>query len=261
MLKNDEWEQINEMVASLYGMRNLEAMRKAFLTRLMSLVEFDLADFNLSGEGEQKDGWLKDPVAVSIFDPGVETSFMKLYETKFYRMDYISWIFAHHKSIVYRESDIIDRAVRRESRFYKEYLAQYDLGSVAGISIISAGRLAGAVTLYKSESRGDFSDRDLYILKMFLPHLQNVLESRQGEAEREQEEVRRILKYRYGITEKEQEVMALILAGCSNREIASKKQISENTVKNHISGIFGKIGVKSRTQLLSFLIRNHLLVS
>ena len=136
-----------------------------------------------------------------------------------------------------------------------------DLGSVAGISIISAGRLVGAVTLYKSESKGDFSDRDLYILKMFLPHLQNVLESRQGEAEREQEEVRRILKYRYGITEKEQEVMALILAGCSNREIASKKQISENTVKNHISGIFGKIGVKSRTQLLSFLIRNHLLVS
>lgn len=187
-----------------------------------------------------------------------ETGFTDLYRLRYYKLDYVNWIFSHPKSVIYRESDLIDKNLRKESQFYKEYLQKYDLGSVAGISIIRGGTLLGALTLYKSESRGEFSERDLYILKQLEPHLQNVLSMGKVPAEREGGEARRILKYSYGITKKEMDIIALIVQGCSNAEIAAASRISQNTVKSHIANIFGKMGVKSRTQLIRFLMEQGL---
>jgi LuxR family maltose regulon positive regulatory protein len=50
---------------------------------------------------------------------------------------------------------------------------------------------------------------------------------------------------------REQEVLQLIEAGHSNQEIASKLFISIPTVKRHISNIYAKLGVKSRTQAIA----------
>jgi LuxR family maltose regulon positive regulatory protein len=53
------------------------------------------------------------------------------------------------------------------------------------------------------------------------------------------------------LTAREVEVLKLINAGCSNQEIAEKLVISIPTVKRHISNIYTKLGVKSRTQALA----------
>jgi LuxR family maltose regulon positive regulatory protein len=53
------------------------------------------------------------------------------------------------------------------------------------------------------------------------------------------------------LTAREVEVLKLINAGCSNQEIAEKLVISMPTVKRHISNIYTKLGVKSRTQALA----------
>jgi DNA-binding CsgD family transcriptional regulator len=51
-----------------------------------------------------------------------------------------------------------------------------------------------------------------------------------------------------GITRRELEVLALLAQGMSNREIAGKLYVSENTVKTHSSRVFDKLGAKRRTQ-------------
>jgi NarL family two-component system response regulator LiaR len=51
-----------------------------------------------------------------------------------------------------------------------------------------------------------------------------------------------------GITRREFEVLELIAQGMSNREIAGKLYVSENTVKTHSSRVFDKLGAKRRTQ-------------
>jgi NarL family two-component system response regulator LiaR len=51
-----------------------------------------------------------------------------------------------------------------------------------------------------------------------------------------------------GITPRELEVLVLIAEGMSNREIAEKLFVSENTVKTHSSRVFDKLGAKRRTQ-------------
>jgi len=55
-----------------------------------------------------------------------------------------------------------------------------------------------------------------------------------------------------GITERELEILSLIAAGLSNREIAEKLFVSENTVKTHSSRVFDKLGARRRTQAVQF---------
>ena len=51
-----------------------------------------------------------------------------------------------------------------------------------------------------------------------------------------------------GITRREMEILGLVAEGMSNREIADKLFVSENTVKTHCSRAFDKLGAKRRTQ-------------
>jgi NarL family two-component system response regulator LiaR len=51
-----------------------------------------------------------------------------------------------------------------------------------------------------------------------------------------------------GITPREMEILELMAQGMSNREIAGKLYVSENTVKTHSSRVFDKLGARRRTQ-------------
>jgi DNA-binding CsgD family transcriptional regulator len=51
-----------------------------------------------------------------------------------------------------------------------------------------------------------------------------------------------------GITPRELEILELIAMGLSNKEIAARVFVSENTVKTHSSRVFDKLGARRRTQ-------------
>jgi DNA-binding NarL/FixJ family response regulator len=57
------------------------------------------------------------------------------------------------------------------------------------------------------------------------------------------------------LTSREQDVFHLVARGLSNREMAQALCITENTLESHLCSIYGKLGVKNRTQaLLSYII-------
>lgn len=60
----------------------------------------------------------------------------------------------------------------------------------------------------------------------------------------------------YDISEKEQEIIELVAEGLSNREIAGQLFLSEGTVRNYISVILEKLGLRDRTQLAVFYYKN-----
>lgn len=53
-----------------------------------------------------------------------------------------------------------------------------------------------------------------------------------------------------GVTPRELEILELIAEGLSNREIAARAFVSENTVKTHSSRLFDKLGARRRTQVV-----------
>jgi nitrate/nitrite response regulator protein narL len=61
------------------------------------------------------------------------------------------------------------------------------------------------------------------------------------------------------LTKRELDVLKNLAIGMYNKEIATKLEISERTVKNHVSNIFKKIGVSDRTQAAVFAIKNNLI--
>lgn len=60
------------------------------------------------------------------------------------------------------------------------------------------------------------------------------------------------------LTKREMEILTQVAGGMFNKEIAINLNISERTVKNHISNIFKKIDVSDRTQAAVFAIRNNI---
>ncbi|MBB6347139.1 response regulator [Nonomuraea muscovyensis] len=61
------------------------------------------------------------------------------------------------------------------------------------------------------------------------------------------------------LTPREIEVLRLIATGSTNREIAARMYLSEGTVKNHISRILGRLGLRDRTQAAVYA-RDHRLL-
>ena len=62
----------------------------------------------------------------------------------------------------------------------------------------------------------------------------------------------------YDLTDREQEVLALLVEGLSNAEIAERLVISLSTVKFHVRGILTKLGVTSRTEAVALALKNDL---
>lgn len=61
---------------------------------------------------------------------------------------------------------------------------------------------------------------------------------------------------RYDISMKECDIIELVAEGLSNREIASELYLSEGTVRNYLSTILEKLGLRDRTQLAVFYYNN-----
>jgi len=65
-------------------------------------------------------------------------------------------------------------------------------------------------------------------------------------------------KKQFGLTRRELEIVGTIVAGYTNKDIAQKFSISEDTVKHHLTNIFDKLGVSTRLELALFAINHNL---
>jgi DNA-binding NarL/FixJ family response regulator len=63
---------------------------------------------------------------------------------------------------------------------------------------------------------------------------------------------------RFGLTARQLEIVAAVVAGMTNRDIAKKLSISEDTVKHHLTQIFAKTGATNRLELALFAMHHEL---
>jgi two-component system, NarL family, response regulator LiaR len=60
------------------------------------------------------------------------------------------------------------------------------------------------------------------------------------------------------LTEREREVLALMVEGLNNKQIAEKLTVSLSTIKSHVSNILLKLKIASRTEAVTIALRNHI---
>lgn len=61
------------------------------------------------------------------------------------------------------------------------------------------------------------------------------------------------------LTERERAVLALMVEGLNNTQIAARLTVSPSTVKSHVSNILSKLGVTSRTEAVTLALRHHII--
>lgn len=61
------------------------------------------------------------------------------------------------------------------------------------------------------------------------------------------------------LTHQERRILALIADGLTNRQIAERLDLSEKTVKNYVSNVLDKLGLRRRTQAASYMVRHRVI--
>jgi NarL family two-component system response regulator LiaR len=64
----------------------------------------------------------------------------------------------------------------------------------------------------------------------------------------------------FDLTERERVVLALMVEGLNNTQIAGRLTVRLSTVKSHVSNILSKLGAASRTEAVTLALRNHLVL-
>ncbi|MEZ4620622.1 MAG: response regulator transcription factor [Caldilineaceae bacterium] len=91
-----------------------------------------------------------------------------------------------------------------------------------------------------------------------LMHSQSAADINGTKRNRQSSSVKRMRKHRapHNLTRRELDVIRTLMLGCSNKEIARRLVISERTVQTHLSNIFAKMQVTSRTEVVLAAINN-----
>ena len=123
-----------------------------------------------------------------------------------------------------------------------EYLVKATEMNVNGYLLKSVGSEELFRAIY------DVYNGEEYIQPDLIPYLNNYLINIDSDKEK--------IKL---LTARELELLAMIASGKKNIEIATSMNISERTVKNHLSHIFDKLEVSDRTQAAVFALKNNIL--
>ncbi len=89
------------------------------------------------------------------------------------------------------------------------------------------------------ERGSDFTERDRFFLGLLRPHLERAFW--RGVQHRQEPTA---------LTRRQLQIMRLVQAGLTNRQIASRMQLSEGTVRTHLNNIYARLDVPSRTAAL-----------
>jgi DNA-binding NarL/FixJ family response regulator len=61
------------------------------------------------------------------------------------------------------------------------------------------------------------------------------------------------------LTPRERRILKLVVDGCTNEQIATRLHLGTQTVKNQVSALMAKVGVRNRVQLAVYAVRHELL--
>lgn len=246
-LKDYEWVLINNMLIELYATKDVKKIIQLTYKYIANLLKADMAFLLVYDDNGNID------LERSEFS-NMDDDIKKVYCEKYFELDYVRFVLNTNKSVVFRDTDIIENSLRCKTPFYREFLQPNRMEYGCGFIVEKNNKVLGSMNLFRGHMLGDFSQNEVFILSIIEKHLSNILYDIKYHSLAvvnlfldEHEEI--------FLTAREKEVLELIVVGYSNQEISEKLVISLSTTKKHLNNIFKKFDVKNRLQLL-VLIHN-----
>jgi DNA-binding CsgD family transcriptional regulator len=151
-------------------------------------------------------------------------------------------------------ADVCGECPGRDAR-YGRHLDRLRLGDRVTIYLRDAGTIIAVVALVRSADEPAFSKGEASALRRIQPLLEHAYACARSASATVHA---RDLVLDGGLTPREADVAGLVARGATNAEIARSLHVAEATVKTHLTHIFAKLGVRSRTQLALLLEHGRL---
>lgn len=248
-----DWENIFEFIYETGKITNLNNYSYYFLQKLNELIPFYAANFFLFDENEEI---VNSPVCFNVSEQTLTA-----YNNYYCKIDSIREI-AFNKIEPSRSSDLMDYTKWVNTEYFTDFLGKNHLYYSCGIDIHHQKRLLGTISLFRDQNDNDFSLKDLLYLKLISQQCSNqlnkllIINNLEIKIQKNRNQVLDNTSHKFQLTEREKEVLKLLIEGKNNQEIAQNLFISINTVKKHLSHIFNKTEVNSRTELVSLIFRH-----
>jgi DNA-binding CsgD family transcriptional regulator len=135
-------------------------------------------------------------------------------------------------TLVYTADDLM--SLRQRRAWHDDSLGVFSERMIQ--AVLPAGSLGRHLRLSGWRDGSDFTHKDLLFLKLLRPHFERAYAANV-----------RARRTTPRLTPRQLHVMRMVRAGLSNRQIARRLNVSEGTVHNHLTNIFDRLGVQSRT--------------
>lgn len=159
---------------------------------------------------------------------------------------------ATHDEDVVCLSDLVSSHRLENSDYFHDMLRPSGARHVMTMRIHDGANIAGLLSLVRDSAAGDFTSAERRLAHALIPALDIAYEVARERAGRRAAANDRSPTL-CALTPREQEVVRHVARGHANKEIARLIGTSPWTVKNHLRAIFGKLGVRNRTELCALV--------
>ncbi|EED35299.1 monoamine regulon transcriptional regulator [Luminiphilus syltensis NOR5-1B] len=158
--------------------------------------------------------------------------------------------FAQTDKLIVTGEDVHRHWDPSDDSYFREFMIPQGVHYEMEVFLRDGSQIVAGISLLRSKDIGPFSSEDRCRLESVHDYIQYALNSHilpKKDSETD------LLVRQYNLSPRQIEVVRLLREGASNKKLSAHLGISLPTVKTHISQIFEKVGVRSRTDLLSKL--------
>jgi DNA-binding CsgD family transcriptional regulator len=190
----------------------------------------------------------REPSGFELF--GVAESMHRIYLQRYCRIDPLHPSrFASQSSSVLTLKSELPSPLRDRSAYWQRFLYPHGVTDVMEVLLREGGQPAAAFSLLRMGPAEPFSIDELGRAQALQPLLEAALTPHW----RRERPLRAHAPGGRGLTHREQQIARLVREGLSNKDIARTLELAQPTVKTHLLRMFRKLGVSSRTALISEL--------
>lgn len=166
LLDEKELTKLNMILAELYESENYEMVFSRFLERLKAFIAFDKGDIYFFKNKDSKIIF-EDFIMFNWGDKDLER-----YLCQYCFIDDALPYVSSKQPTMFRSSDMFQLEERRKTKYYNELLGPAGMDySIEGNLYVGDDSCVGGIGLHRSAKYGDFSKKELEIIKLFRPHL------------------------------------------------------------------------------------------